>query len=174
MKRRLAFFIPILLFLLVIIAFWQMGAFNEPEFAYTKSPEYSLAGRTFEGSLAAEGYQKLQQEVQQNWKAGTLDGTRAVYFFNNPDTSKVVRVLVGLLVSDSSQALPEGWTYHRLPAREVIKTVLSTSRWIAPNPQEMYVQTAGYAQENGLQLGEGILEKHHESGRIVMEVGATR
>lgn len=172
MKRILTFFIPLALFTALLIGFWQLGAFNEPEIVTAVRPRQIVAGRFFDGALEknAEKYQKVQQDVQQQWKSGTLEGTRCVYFYDNPDTSQTVKALIGLITGDSTRELPEGYRYVVVPRKKVVRAVLSTSRWIAPNPQEMYVQLARYAQQQGLTLNDRIFEKHHQSGTIITEI----
>ncbi len=170
MKSRIVFFISLMIFLGAMLAFYGMGAFDDPTLRMLQREPVWIAGQYFEGKLSGEAYQQIQTKVQQDWQSGQLKGDRCVYFFNNPDTSRSVRAIVGVLCRDSLQGLPSGYAYHALPRTRVVETILYTSRWIAPNPQEIYVQMTRFAQENDAQLGEELLEIHTDNGEIITQV----
>src|SRR6478735_1443455 len=117
--RKLSIAILAVLAILVgtgIIYYFKQGAFKDPEIKISTSPAYVIAGVPFKGKMSSKEFGKLFNDAEKFIEDKKLVGTVCRIFYNNPsDASEVQEAFVGVIMNDSSQALPQGYSKRKLP-----------------------------------------------------------
>lgn len=147
-----------------------VGGFAKVDITQTTTSDMIMAGRYFEGNPDSEEmgdvYRSVGQAVEQKKLTGDLGGI----FYNNPTKeSKTVKAFIGVIVADSTAALPAGFELRRVPAgAPVLQGTLDASMMIAP--KNLYSALFDYAEENNIKLQEFYIERFPENKPAVIQI----
>ncbi|OKL40733.1 GyrI-like domain-containing protein [Pontibacter flavimaris] len=154
----------------VLVFYTFQGGFTSPDVTLTTSKPMYVAGVSFEGSMEDEAMGKAFQRVSQVLQEKALEGHPGNIYYNNPDRSgDSIRAFIGIIIPDSTDNLPEGYTLRAVPGgRKVIRAEATAS--IALLPKKLYAAVFDYAKEEKLQLEEFYVEWFPEEDKGVLEV----
>lgn len=110
------------LFVFGIIFYYRSGAFEEPEIKVMSAPSYTIAGTFYKGKPQSREFGKLFNEADKLVEQKKLSGTVCGVYYTNPENgNEETEAFIGIILSDTSQPLPQEYTRRYLPARQVIQ-----------------------------------------------------
>ena len=132
---RYLFLAIILLTLAAAGTYAYLGGTRQPAVALetTAAPLY-LAGQPYRGSVRGDAFGQLFRQAKD--AQGRLGGDLANLYLNDPETAHdTIRAFIGLALADTSQTLPPGFRYRRVPAsqRVVAARLRGVSFLLSPN-----------------------------------------
>lgn len=111
-----------ILFIFGIVFYNKMGAFEDPEVKVITVPAYVVAGTPFKGKAATKEFGKLFNEADKLVEEKKLSGQVCGIFYTDPNHgNEETEAFVGVILSDTAQTLPEGYSKRYLPSRKVIQ-----------------------------------------------------
>lgn len=132
-----------------IIYFLKRGAFKDPEIKVTEAPAYVVAGTLFKGRVTGKEFGRLFDEADKLVAEKKIAGRTCGIFYNMPESaSEEQEAFVGVLMDDTTQTLPEGYSKRYLPARKVLEGRVDNfigSPLIYPKLEE-------YAEEHNIKI----------------------
>ena len=177
MKRRTLILLAVipLLFVVILVVYYRLGGFEEPTITRTTAENYLLAGTGYRGTATDKALDEVFRKTDQLVKAGKLKGTFTICYYGNPDTkTDTVSVFTGVITADTSAALPKGYEWRRLPAREVVRATVTSHVSVAPNPVKVNDAMKKFASEQGIRLDTFYMEKYINERNIVTEIPILR
>jgi hypothetical protein len=151
-----------------LIYYFKKGAFQEPELKVTEAPAYTIAGVPFKGKATSKEFGKLFNEADKVVEQKKLNGTVCGIFYNNPEeASDEIDAFVGIIISDTTQSLPENYSKRSLPARKVIEARIDN---IYGSPL-IYPKIEDYAEEHHIQSKQvPALEIYPATKEVIVQV----
>lgn len=170
-KTQITITISILVIIAASVIYAQLGGTKDIEIKKINTNGYLLMGKKYEGKRSSKAFGKLMNEVADLVKTNQISGNFAVYHFINPDSEQdTLNSLIGIIVADSSQVTPNGFTFAKLASQEVLQATLKSHWLVSPNPAEIAQKLQAYASANKLTLVDTILEKYHQDKEIITEI----
>ncbi len=170
--------IQIIIFIVIIILaisgsiYVRLGGTKNVEIKEITTDTYWLAGKKYAGKRNNKAYTKLLNETADLVKNKQINGVFSVYHFINPDSEKdTLNTLVGIIVADTTQQMPDGYTLEKLNSQKAIQALIQSHWLVSPNPVEVNKQMKEYALKNRVVLKEEILEKYNQDKEILTEIG---
>jgi GyrI-like small molecule binding domain len=152
--RKVSIIILLVLVVLLgtgIIYFYKKGAFHEPDIKVTTSPAYTIAGVAYEGKMTSKEFGKLFNDAEWMIEKKKLKGTVCGIFYDNPeDASSVIKAFIGVILNDTNQVLPPGYSKRNLAARKVIEAHVKN---LYGSPL-IYPKINDYAEEHQIKLSQ--------------------
>ncbi|MDJ1481139.1 hypothetical protein QNI16_11640 [Cytophagaceae bacterium YF14B1] len=174
MTRKLGIIIVVAL-LVGSIAFSIMGGFSKPEISTAQAPEYIVAGKLFKGGATSDTLMTIFSEIKDLHTTQKLPGTLAAVYYSIPEEAKgKLEVWVGVLVSDTTIVLPEGYLFRKFPSSNVIRAEIKAHYMVAPAPDKVKAQLYEFATEQKVKPGRYVIEKYHNEQDITMEIPVTK
>jgi hypothetical protein len=134
--RKASKIILIVLAILFVIGFYyyhKLGGFNEPEITVAEAPGYVVVGKPYQGKMTSKELGNLFEEAETYLEKKTLRGTSAGVFYSNPEKENdTIKAFVGVILSDTSQALPQGYEKRSIPARKILRAHIKSHLLVAP------------------------------------------
>ncbi|NEM96282.1 GyrI-like domain-containing protein [Pontibacter burrus] len=169
MSRKFLIAIGVIMaFMVGIYAF--VGGFSEPKVLVTTSEPLLIAGQPFEGTVSDEAFGNAFQKAAKLVAENKLQGGLGNVYYNNPETkSDSIKAFIGVVIQDSTIALPEGYELLRVPGgRKVVHSEINAHYMIAPG--KLYDNLFEYAEANNLQLENFYVEWFPSERKAVVEV----
>ncbi|WP_242921465.1 GyrI-like domain-containing protein [Pontibacter liquoris] len=168
MKKLLYGIAALAIILLVVYTF--IGGFAAPEVRLATSQTRYVAGQPFEGSIKDEALGKAFRRAGELVESKKLAGTPGSIYYNDPEHSgDSLKAFIGVLVTDTSITLPQGYTLRTVPGgRKVVRAEATAN--VAILPKKLYGAVFDYAKEHKLKLEEFYVEWFPAQDRGVVEV----
>ncbi|KXX70151.1 hypothetical protein [Flammeovirga sp. SJP92] len=112
----------------------QSGWFVDIKVQEKKNEGWVLSGLEYNGKLDSKSFTQLYDSISNDVKAGKLKGELAALFFDNPNTDKKVKVIVGV-IGKSRQS--DGYTYFDQKPYKEIYSEIALGELLTPNPQNV-------------------------------------
>jgi hypothetical protein len=170
-KIQIIISVSVLIIIAASVIYAQLGGAKDIEIKKTSTNGYSLIGKKYEGKRSSKAFGKLMNEVADLVKTNQIKGNFAVYHFINPDSEQdTLNSLVGIMVADSMQAVPEDYVFIKFASQEVLQATLKSHWLVSPSPAEVTQKLQAYALTNRLTLVDTILEKYNQDKEIITEI----
>ena len=148
-----------------------LGGFSKPALSQTQLPVYIIAGKAYQGKADTDTLQRIFDEAKQLHTDGRIRGTLAAAYYQTADEAKGnIKVWAGVLVSDSSVALPPGYLFRVFPSTHAVRAEIKAHFAVAPAPHEVKKQLRDFAKAQKLKPGGFVVEKYLNPREIVMEM----
>lgn len=152
-----------------------LGGFSKPALSQTQLPVYIIAGKAYKGKADTDTLQRVFDETQQLHTQGKIAGTLAAVYYQTPGEGKgEVEVWAGVLVKDSSVALPPGYLFRVFPSTHAVRADIRAHFAVAPAPDKVKNQLRDFAVAQKLKPGRLVIEKYLNPREIVMEMPAAK
>jgi len=155
--------------ILLLVLYTYLGGFTAPEVTVKASEEMYVAGIPFKGSLEDEKFGNAFRRAAEVLDNGELDGTLGNIYYNDPERGDSIDAFVGLIISDTTVALPEGYELRVIPAKKKVLHAEANAN-VALLPKKLYTAVFDYAKENNLKLETFYVEWFPEEDKGVVEV----
>ncbi len=164
------FYVIAALATMLLVIYTYIGGFTAPEAFVTTSKTIFVAGQPFHGAVNDEALGNAFKRATEVLEKKELSGVPGNIFYNDPDKSgDSLRAFIGIIVPDSSVALPAGYELRTVPGgRQVIHVEVNAN--IAIAPKKLYGAVVDYAKEEKLQFEDFYVEWYPASDRAVVEV----
>ncbi len=157
------------------VGFAILGGFSKPKIIQTYIPTYAIAGKPFRGQAISDTLMQLFNATKDLHTAGKLPGTLAAVYYTSPDESKGnVDVWVGILVKDTTIALPTGYLFRHFPSSSVVRAEINAHYMVAPTPDKVKSQLYEFATEQKLKPDSYVIERYLNEKEIIMEIPVTK
>lgn len=165
-KTLLSLFLVIAL--LIIYFYWNLGGFNSVEIQQVKSDTKWVLGTKYYGSVKSEKFVSLFEEIGKKVQSKQVEGVLCGVYFNDPkkDSNGYVNACIGVLVDDSVQY--DGYELIKIPARTVIKASITAHAMLAPS--KLYPAIEDYAGDLSLNVIMPYLEWYMSEKEVFVEV----
>jgi hypothetical protein len=132
-----------------ILYFQKRGAFQDPEIKVTTAPAYVIAGKNYKGKMTNKAFGELFNSAEKLVAEKKIKGTVAGIFYNNPENATdIIESFVGVIMNDTNEVLPEGYTKKYLPSRKVVEARVAN---LYGSPL-IYPKVDDYAKEHNIKL----------------------
>ena len=167
-----AIFIALILILAGFLIYRQLGGFNPIEVNEVSRDGYVIAGKIFEGRYNDGNIRKLFFRVRDWSQSDSVSGDFVIVNFKDPSLDeKVIRNLVGVLVSDSAgHQLPAGFSYHHLEASRALQALINAHNLVMPRPGKVEKILQKEANSKGLALDSLSVEIYKSERELVIEI----
>jgi len=164
------FYIMAVFAIILLVLYTYIGGFTAPEVAVITSQPIHMAGQPFEGSMKDEALVKAFKRAAEVLERKELKGMPGNIYYNNPEqSSDSLRAFVGVILPDTTAALPGGYEWRTVPGgRKVVHVEVNANVAIAP--RKLYSALFDYADQQNLKLEEFYVEWFPASDRGVVEV----
>lgn len=133
MKKKIILIVLALIFIIGLYYYHKLGGFNEPEITLAEAPSYVIAGKPYQGKMTTKEFGKLFEEAETYLEKKTIRGTSAGVFYTNAEKeTDSIKAFVGVILSDTLQAIPKGYEKRRIPARKIIRAHIKSHLLVAP------------------------------------------
>jgi len=174
MVRKIGIVVIAVLFL-GLIGFIFLGGLVKPVISQTQLPVYSIAGKWFSGAATSDSLKQLFSDTRQLHESGKIPGTLAAVYYDTPAAAKgKLNVWVGVLVSDTTMTLPEGYLLRRFPSTVAVRAELKAHYMVAPTPDKVRTQLHAFAAAQKLNPGNYVIERYLNAQEIIMEIPVTK
>ncbi|NME68370.1 hypothetical protein [Flammeovirga aprica] len=112
----------------------QSGWFVDIKVQEKNNDGWVLSGVEYNGKLDSKNFSQLYDSIATEVKEGKLKGELAALFFENPNTDKSVKVIVGVINNEKQS---EGYTYFNQKPYKEIYSEISLGELFTPNPQNV-------------------------------------
>jgi hypothetical protein len=170
--------IQIIVFIVIVILaisgsiYIRLGGTKEIEIKEITTDAYLFISKKYEGKRSSKSYTKLLNETADLVKSQQIKGVFSIYHFINPDSEQdTLNTMVGVIVADTTQKLPNGYKLERLMPQKAVQAVIKSHWLVSPNPVEVNKQIKEYALSKQFVLKQEILEKYHQDEEIITEIG---
>lgn len=158
---------------LVAIAFGYygyLGGFNSPDITRTTSRAGYVAGQYYEGPADNPAFGDFFKKAGQLQESKTLVGSLANIYYNNPEEkSDTIKAFIGILVADSSVALPAGYELRRWEGnKKVVQAAIRANYLLAPD--KLYPALFDYLKANQLKTTLPYLEQFPAKDSALVEM----
>jgi len=165
----------IVVLLLSSVLFAVLGGFAKPTLSQARVPVYIIAGKSFKGKANSDTLMQLFSETKALHESKQLPGTlAAVYYSSDAEAKGKVDVWVGVLVADSTTALPAGYLFRSFPSTSMVRAEIKAHYMIAPTPDKVKTRLYEFAAEQKLVPGRYVVEKYLNEREIIMEIPVTK
>ena len=148
-----------------------LGGFSKPALSQTRLPVYIIAGKAYKGKADTDTLQRIFNETKQLHTDGMIRGTLAAVYYQTADESKGnIEVWAGVLVGDSSVALPPGYLFRVFPSTPAVRADIKAHFAVAPAPDQVKSQLRDFAKAQKLKPGGFVVEKYLNPREITMEM----
>ena len=156
--------------IILLVLYTYLGGFTAPDVALATSKTIYIAGQPYQGSVEDEALGKAFQRAAEVLEKNELNGMPGNIYYNDPDKSgDSLRAFVGVIIPDTSVALPTGYELRTVPGgRQVVHVEVNANVAIAP--KKLYEAVFDYAKEENLKLEDFYVEWFPASDRGVVEV----
>ncbi len=152
-----------------------LGGLSKPALSQAQIPAYTIAGKAFRGNATSDTLMQLFTATQELHKSGKLPGILAAVYYNSPDEANGrVNVWVGVLVRDSTAALPKGYLFRSFPSTFVVRAEIKAHYMVAPTPDKVKSQLQDFATAERWKPGSYVLEQYLNEKEIIMEIPVTK
>lgn len=157
------------LFLIGLFFYNKFGGFNLPEIKVITSEKCMIVGKEYSGKLTSKEFGKLFENAEAFIKEGKLKGQIGGIFYSSPEkTSDSIIAFIGVVVKDSLNDLPDGYSLRTLDSRKVIQAHIKAHILVAP---DIYPDIEEYAKENKIKsLKVPALEIYPSNEEMFIEV----
>lgn len=168
-------------FLLIILTltaagfgyYGYLGGFDKPDISVTTSSTAFIAGQYYEGPADNKAFGEYFKKAGQLQESGTLPGTLANIFYNNPEEkSDTIKAFIGIMLPDSSAALPAGYQWRRWQGGQRVVRVSTQAHYLLA-PNKLYPALFEYLKEHQLKTRSLYLEAFPAKDRAVVEAVLT-
>lgn len=152
-----------------ILLYWYQGVFNKPVFEVKKASEKTIYGKLYQGDIKHKKFRKTFNTADSLKTNNVLSGDIAALYYNDPEKDEGhVKALIGILVKDSTQKVPDIYKQRTIARRDVLQAVLNTHVRFAP---QLYDDMKTYAKAQNLELQEKkVLEIYPEIDSIIVQM----
>jgi hypothetical protein len=163
----------IVVFGLMAVAFGYygyLGGFNSPHLSITTSMPQYVAGQYYEGPADSREFGDFFKKAGQLQESKTLVGSLANIYYNNPEEKgDTIKAFIGILVPDSSVALPAGYEWRMWEGgRKVVQASIRANYLLAPD--KLYPALFDYLKANNLKTSPQCLEQFLTKDSAKVEV----
>lgn len=129
-----------------------LGGLNSPTVTITTSEPLVLAGQPFEGTVKDDAFGNAFRRAAQLRDSKELDGMLGNVYYNNPESkSDTVKAFIGIVLNDTTAALPEDYELLRIPGgRKVVRSEVDAHYMVGPG--KLYSALFDYAKEQNIAL----------------------
>ncbi|WP_026462260.1 GyrI-like domain-containing protein [Adhaeribacter aquaticus] len=147
-----------------------LGGLNKPAIQIKTSQKRMVAGKEYAGPANSNELGRLFQETVRLVEAKKLPNTMANIYYNNPEKREdSIKAFVGVLVSDTTQTLPAGYSLRYLPeTKKIVQASVKAHFILAPN--KLYPALFEYIQENKLKTKDEFLEFFGPDNQATLQV----
>lgn len=150
------------------LIFYRLGGMQKPTISKVFAPQYTVVGQEYNGKLNQK-FNKFQAQLHQDRSQFTGDFI-LIYDQNTNQPDVEVSVFGGFIVSDTTN-IPENYKVKQVTEREVIRVSVISHPLVAPSAIQVEESIKEFAQERGLQIGKGFIEKYTQNqNEIITEV----
>ena len=169
MLKKVIIGIGITLTLIITITLYRFGFFSEVTITEITSPEKIVLGKYFEGDPKSGTFRDIFQEVGKMTESGAIPGKVCGIYLNNPEENEgQIKAIIGILVLDSTITSPDGYTYHVIPEREVIRAYLNADFRVATFKN--YTAIFDYSKEKNIDITNQFFEWFDSKEEVYVEV----
>jgi hypothetical protein len=164
-------------FLLVILGlmavafgyYGYLGGFDKPQISITTSSARYVAGQYFEGPADSKEFGEYFKKAGKLQESKTLPGSLANIYYNNPETQgDTIKAFIGILVPDTSVALPAGYEWRVWKGGSKVVRVSTRAHYLLA-PNKLYPALFDYLKENKLKAGSQYLELFPQKDQALVE-----
>ncbi len=156
--------------LAVGLMYYRLGGMKKPIVSQIFAPAYTIAGKTFTGKTHNNNPQFVNFQAQLNAEKTQFLGDFVLVYDQNPNhASDSVTVFGGFLVTDTTQ-IPKTYKIIQIPERQVIRAEILAHPLVAPSAIQVERAIQDFAQERGLTLQQGLLEKYTSQNQLITEI----
>jgi hypothetical protein len=142
--------IVVILFFAGLFYYYKLGGFNPPDIKITNAPQYIIAGKPYKGKMTTKEFGMLFSDAEKLVEKKELEGVVCGVFYNNPEKENdTIDAFVGLVVKDSIEVLPSGYSYRFVKARKVVQAHIKSHLLVSPS---IYIDIQDFAKENNVEL----------------------
>ncbi|MGV3641638.1 MAG: hypothetical protein ACO1NZ_14025 [Adhaeribacter sp.] len=169
-----------LLIILVLSAlgigyYGYLGGFDQPQISRVQSTTRYIAGQYFEGPADSEAFGEYFKKAGQVQESGAMPGgTLANIYYNNPEAqSDTIKAFIGIMMADSSAALPAGYHWRIWKGgQQVVRVSTQAHYLLAPN--KLYPALFDYLKEHQLKARSQYLEAFPAKDQAIIEAVLAR
>jgi len=171
---RKFFYLMAAVAILLLVLYTYIGGFTAPDVTLATAETKYVAGQPFEGAVKDQALGQAFQKAAQLLKEQKIEGVLGNIYYNDPDKSgDSIRAFIGIIVPDTSAALPAGYTLRTVPGGgQVVRAEVEANVTVAP--KKLYAAVFDYAKEEKLQLQDFYLEWFPDEDHGVVEVPVKR
>ncbi|MGV3503004.1 MAG: hypothetical protein ACO1O1_04810 [Adhaeribacter sp.] len=147
-----------------------LGGFDKPEISQVSSTTHYIAGQYYEGPADSEAFGEYFKKAGQVQESGKLaGGTLANIYYNNPEAqTDTIKAFIGIMMADSSAALPPGYQWRTWQGgQQVVRVSTQAHYLLAPN--KLYPALFAYLKEHQLKTRSQYLEAFPAKDQAVIE-----
>lgn len=166
--------IVVLVSVVALGTYSYLGGFKEVEITtQTLSSPVTLAGTWYEGRMKNHKLGELFDQTKQLHKQGQLKGTLAAVYYDLSEAKRkqsLIKAFVGVAVSDTVTAIPKGYSFQTIGAKQVVQAHLTAHFLVSPSPDEVQEKMIEYARKNQLKTESLVIEKYLNDNSIILEI----
>lgn len=146
-----------------------LGGFNKPEISITTSRPRYVAGQYYEGPADSPAFGEYFKKAGQLQASKALTGSLANIYYNNPETQEdTIKAFIGILVPDTSAALPAGYEWRVWKGGNKVVRVSTRAHYLLA-PNKLYPALFDYLKEHQLKTRPQYLELFPEKDLAIVE-----
>ncbi|AZQ63005.1 hypothetical protein EI427_12360 [Flammeovirga pectinis] len=115
------------------------GVYSEVKIDQRESDGWELVGIEYEGKADSQAFISLYDSISKELEKGKLSGKLAVLFFQNPNTEKPIKAIVGALSNKKAASQHNYKVYKQGPYLEVYSEI-TMGELFTPNPENVINQ----------------------------------
>lgn len=139
-----------IIFIVGLFFYYRLGGFNKPEITMVVAPAYQIAGKPYTGKMTTKEFGSLFKEAETHIEKKNLEGRVSGIFYTKPEKENdTIAAFVGVILNDTLQKLPEGYTLKVIPERKIIRATIHAHILVSPF---IYPDIEDYAKEQKVEL----------------------
>lgn len=146
-----------------------LGGFDSPEITITTSKPRYVAGQYYEGPADNPAFGEFFTKAGRLQESKTLPGSLANIYYNNPEEKgDSIKAFIGILVADTSVALPAGYELRLWKGGHKVVQVSTRAHYLLA-PNKLYPALFDYLKNNNLKSGSQYLEVFPKKDQALVE-----
>lgn len=152
----------------------SLGGFKDVEIHTLQTTgKRILTGVSYHGSIRSAQLDSVFERTRLLHQQGQLRGELGAMYFEVPEKMRKkgeIKAFIGVWESDSSQALPAGFTRRVIPSPRVVQARITAHFLVSPAPDDVQERMRAYARQKKLTLENFVMEKYLSDQSIILEI----
>lgn len=175
MNKRILILAGLFVFGAILFGLYAyLGGFKDVEISTLQTAgQRILAGIPYEGSIRSSRLDSVFEQTRLLHQQGQLRGELGAMYFEVPEKMRKkgeIKAVIGVWESDSTQALPAGFSRRAIPSPRVVQARIEAHFLVSSAPDEVQESMRAYARQKELTLENFVMEKYLSDQSIILEI----
>jgi predicted transcriptional regulator YdeE len=171
MNKKIVLAAILLVFLGLIVVYFQRGGGVKPNFYKVQTAAFYIAGTSYEGKSTDKNLQTVIRQAHQYLENKQLKGILSIIYEGNPDTNKPIKATVGIIVEDTAGLqLPKDYKLRLFPAMRAVRAETKAHVSVTPNADKINEELRDFARKNGLQIDTLYIERYYNEEHTAADI----